>query len=108
MLLGLDNLDEGAADEMALKAIIQFKDTTIEQLEKTIDEDREKHERKLEKERAQHRTSINFLKHQIELKDDRITLLLNAVEKQSEQFQSLFSDYRRLSAELSELKDAQR
>lgn len=32
MLLGIDNLDEGDDSEKALKAVIQLKDTAIEQL----------------------------------------------------------------------------
>ena len=79
MLLGLDSLDEGAEDEKALKAIIQYKETAIEQLKQQLEAEKEKYERKLEKERSQSRTSIEFLKHQIELKDERITMLLNEV-----------------------------
>jgi len=77
MLLGIDDLDEGGEDEKALKAIIQFKDARIKELEAKIDEEKEKHEKKLEKERAQFRASIDFLKHQIKLKDDRIDLLFS-------------------------------
>lgn len=80
MLLGIDDLDEGGDDEKALKAIIQFKDSKIKELEERLLEEKEKHERKLEKERAEHRRSIDFLKHQIELKDDRIDLLLLLVK----------------------------
>lgn len=76
MLLDLDSLDEGAEDEKALKAIIQFKEAAIEQLKHQLEVERDKYEKKLEKERTQSRTSIDFLKRQIELKDDRITLLL--------------------------------
>lgn len=83
MLLGLDSLDEGADDEKALKAIIQYKDTIIAQLREQLENEKKNHERKLEKERANSRNSIEFLKHQIELKDERITLLLNAlIEKE--------------------------
>ena len=81
MLLDLDSLDEGNDDEQALKAIIKFKETAIEQLKQQNEELKEKYERKLEKERAQSRTSIEFLKHQIEVKDERITLLLNELIK---------------------------
>lgn len=80
MLLDLDSLDEGEDDEKALKAIIQFKEAAIEQLKDQLTQEREKHEKKLEKERAQHKTSIDFLKHQIELKDDRIDLLLDMLK----------------------------
>ena len=76
MLLGLDSLDEGENDEKALKAIIQYKEKTIEDLKAELLAEKEKYEKKLEKERSQSRASIEFLKHQIILKDDRITLLL--------------------------------
>ena len=81
MLLGLDDLDAGDEDEKALKAIIQFKDSAIQQLKDQLEEERARHERKLERERSQHRTSIEFLKHQIQLKDDRIDLLLDLIKK---------------------------
>ena len=93
MLLGIDNLDEGEDDEKALKAIIQFKDARIKELEDLLEKEREKHTQKSEKERAQSRTSIDFLKHQIELKDDRITMLLNAVEKRDIQYHELHEQY---------------
>lgn len=76
MLLGLDSLDEGDDGEKALKAIIQYKETAIAQLKEQLELEREKHEKKLEKERTQSRTSIEFLKNQILLKDERITLLM--------------------------------
>ncbi len=80
MLLGLDSLDEGDDVEKALKAIIQYKETAIMQLKEQLETEREKHEKKLEKERAQSRTSIDFLKHQIELKDARIDTLLEMLQ----------------------------
>lgn len=81
MLLGLDSLDEGDDGEKALKAIIQYKETAIAQLKEQLEIEREKHEKKLEKERAQSRISIDFLKHQIELKDARIDTLLEMIKK---------------------------
>lgn len=80
MLLGIDDLDEGDDDEKALKAIIQFKDTRIKELEAKIAEDKERYERKLEKERAQYRASLDFLKHQIEKKDERIDMLFAMIK----------------------------
>lgn len=82
LLLDLDDIGEGNDDEQALKAIIQFKEAAIEQLKQQLAAERDKYERKLEKERNQSRTSIEFLKHQIELKDERITLLLNELIKE--------------------------
>lgn len=81
MLLGLDSLDEGDDGEKALKAIIQYKETAIAQLKEQLELEREKHEKKLEKERTQSRISIDFLKHQIELKDARIDTLLEMIKK---------------------------
>lgn len=81
MLLGLDSLDEGEDDEKALKAIIQYKEATIEELKAQMAAEKEKYEKKLEKERTQARTSIDFLKGQIKLKDDRITLLLEQIKE---------------------------
>lgn len=81
MLLGLDSLDEGDDGEKALKAIIQYKETAILQLKEQLELEREKHEKKIEKERAQSRASIDFLKHQIELKDKRIDDLFEMIKK---------------------------
>ena len=64
----------------ALYIIIQYKETAIMQLKEQLESEREKHEKKLEKERAQSRISIEFLKHQIELKDARIDTLLEMLQ----------------------------
>ena len=93
MLLGIDNLDEGDEDEKALKSIIQFKDARIKELEKSLAEEKSKHEHKIEKERSQSRTSIDFLKHQIELKDARIDKLLEALENRRLQYEIINSQY---------------
>lgn len=93
MLLGLDSLDEGDDGEKALKAIIQYKETAYAELKAQFDAEREKYEKKLEKERAQSRTSIEFLKHQIELKDKRIDILFETVEYQKEQYNKLHQQY---------------
>ena len=89
MLLGIDNLDEGEDDEKALKAIIQFKDARIKELESLLEKERERNIQKLDKERTQSRTSIDFLKHQIELKDERITTLMKTMVGRNEQFMEL-------------------
>lgn len=77
-ILGTDGLDEEIdADEM------QFR---LGQL-------KEKYEKKLEYERMQHDRSIEFLKGQIEKKDARIDLLLNALEDRAEQYKILKSQF---------------
>lgn len=66
LLLGTDGLDEEIdADEMQM---------WLSQL-------KEKYERKLEKERAQSRVSIDFLKEQVKRKDERIDYLMKVNEK---------------------------
>lgn len=93
MLLDLDSLDEGTDDEKSLKAIIQYKETAIAQLKEQIENEREKHEKKLEKERNASRASIEFLKHQINLKDDRITLLLEELKAKNAQYDKLHDQF---------------
>ena len=96
MLRGIDDLDEGDEDEKALKAIIQFKDSTIKELREKHEEEKTKYEKKLEKERAQHRASIEFLKHQVELKDDRINRLMTGIEHRTEMYDDLNGKYHAL------------
>lgn len=91
MMLGIDDLDEGNEDEKALKSIIQFKDARIKELECKISEEKERHEKKLDKERSQSRASIEFLKNQIGLKDDRITKLMNEVIRLNAQVDNLLN-----------------
>lgn len=103
MLLGLDSLDEGAEYEKALKAIIQYKEAEISQLRQQLVDEKEKHEKKLEKERSQARTSIDFLKHQINLKDDRITLLLNELLSSNTTIKDLTAQLTALSSKLLDM-----
>lgn len=93
MLLGLDSLDEGDEDEKALKAIIQLKTAEIEELKELLEKEKERHQEKLEKERAQYRASLDFLKHQIELKDIRIDRLMDGIEKRSAMYEELHQLY---------------
>lgn len=100
MLLGIDNLDEGDDDEKALKAIIQYKDTRIKELQEQLEEEREKHTRKLDKERSQYKQSLEFLKHQIVLKDDRIDKLMSHLETRSIQYEELHKQYMDVTSQL--------
>ena len=65
LLLNSDGLDEEIDNEEVQMQINELKD---------------KYEKKLEEEREQHARNIDFLKNQIELKDDRITKLLTLLE----------------------------
>ena len=105
MLLGMDDLDEGGDDEKALKAIIQFKDTRIKELETALEEEKAKLNRRLEKERTQFRASLDFLKHQVELKDARIDMLMDSVKELQVQFQDLHRLYTEITSQLLAKKE---
>ncbi|MBR1673601.1 MAG: hypothetical protein IJ703_01420 [Eubacterium sp.] len=84
-LLGTDSLDEEIdTDEMQMR---------LSQL-------KEKYEKKLEKERAQFRSSLDFLKHQIELKDDRINRLMEGLERRGAMYDELHKQFLEVTAKL--------
>ena len=96
-LLDIEEIEEDDnTDVKAMKSLLKYKMQTIEDLEKKVESleaslDREKvkaHE-KLDKEREQHQRSVDFLKNQIELKDKRIDLLLEAVSQKDSQHKEL-------------------
>ena len=93
MLLGLDSLDEGDDEEKALKAIIKFKETAIIQLNEQLEQEKEKHSMKIEKEREGSRKTIDFLKEQIQIKDRRIDILFEAVEDRKKEYKELHQQY---------------
>lgn len=74
LLLDSDGLDEELPTDEVQMQISQIK---------------EKYDAKIEKERAQYSKRIDFLMHQIELKDDRITRLMEAVDDRNEQYKEL-------------------
>ena len=85
LLLGTDGLEN---------------DMDSDELQMQVAEIKDKYEKKLEKEREQHRKSIAFLMKQIDLKDDRITFLLNALEDRVQQYKILKSQYDELMAQV--------
>ena len=86
-LLDIETIEiDDATDVQAMKSLLRYKMQRIEELEKEVqslstalDKERVRSAEKLEKEREQSRRSIDFLKDQVELKDKRMDLLLNAV-----------------------------
>ena len=90
-LLDIENIeDTDNMDVRAMKSLLKYKIERIEELERQIEqlelslaEEKVKYHEKLDAEREQHQLSIDFLKNQIDLKDKRMDLLLNAffVEK---------------------------
>ena len=77
-LLGNDGLEDDVnSDELAMQ-VSQVKD---------------KYEKKLEKEREQHRKNVSFLMQQIDLKDARIDQLMRALDDRNEQFKNLMARF---------------
>ena len=88
--------DTDNLDVRAMKSLLKFKMQVIEDLEKQIfelksqlDQEIIKHHEKLEKEREQSRSSIDFLKEQVALKDKRMDLLLEAIFQKDKQHKDL-------------------
>lgn len=78
LLLGTDGLDdEMDSDEVQLR-IAQIKD---------------KYEAKIEELRAQHRRTLEHFSHQIDLKDNRIDTLLEALNDRAIQYNELLQRY---------------
>ena len=94
-LLDIENEEEyDDADTKAYKSILKLKMSVIDensrkieelqdQLEEVAKQEKLKYHDKLEKHDAQHQNSVEFLKKQIELKDKRIDLLMEANERLS-------------------------
>ena len=79
-LLDIETIeDDDNLDTQAMKLLLQYKIQRIEELEGLLTKEKIKSHEKLDKERAQHQKSIEFLKEQIDLKDKRMDQLLEAV-----------------------------
>lgn len=85
-ILDIDTIEEDdSLDTQALKIMLQYKARRIRELENELDREKVKHHEKLDKEREQYRRSIEYLKKQIDIKDKRIDILMDAVFKRSEE-----------------------
>ena len=79
-LLDIETIeDTDNLDVQAMKVLLKYKIDRINELEQELDREKIKSHEKLDKEREQSRRSIEFLKKQIELKDQRIDVLMEAV-----------------------------
>lgn len=96
-LLDIDNFEESDnATIQAMKSILKYKMERIEELEQIIEQlridiDKEKiksHE-KLESEREHYNERIDFMNHQIELKDKRMDMLLEAIFRKDKSINEL-------------------
>lgn len=76
-ILDIDVIEEDDdLDTQALKIMLQYKAEKIRELEAALDHEKVKHLEKIEKEREQFHKSLDFLKEQVRLKDERITQLM--------------------------------
>lgn len=91
-ILDIDTIEEDdSLDTQALKLMLKIKADKIRELEAALDHEKVKHHEKLDKEREQARRSIEYLKKQIDLKDKRIDMLLEAVFKKDKQHEELLA-----------------
>lgn len=96
-LLSIEEIeDNDDLDTQAMKSLLKYKIQRIEELEAenehleaALAKEKVKYHERLDKEREQHRKSIEFLKHQIDLKDKRMDQLLEAVFQKDNQHQEL-------------------
>ena len=88
-LLDIENIeDTDNMDVRAMKSLLKYKIQRIEELEKQIehlstalDKEKIRSNEKLEEERERFHRSIDFLREQIDYKDQRMDLLLGAVQE---------------------------
>lgn len=93
-LLDIDTIeDDDDLDTQGLKIMLKLKADKIKELEAALDHEKVKYHEKLEKERAQSRNSIEFLKEQISLKDKRMDQLLEAVFEKDRQQKEMLSRF---------------
>lgn len=114
VLLDTDNQEEtDTLDEMAMKALLRYKGSRIQELEQQIerlemDLSKEKLKRHeiLDKERDIYNKRVDFLKSQILLKDDRIDKLMDALFEKNNAYESLLSQV--LSCPHSQIREVKK
>lgn len=114
VLLDTDNQEEtDTLDEMAMKALLRYKGSRIQELEQQIerlemDLSKEKLKRHeiLDKEREIYNKRVDFLKSQILLKDERIDKLMDALFEKNNAYESLLSQV--LSCPHSQIREVKK
>ena len=84
-MLDLDDLSDGNDEEKTLKAILQYKDSTIEYLKNQLIIEKQSHTESLAKEQMHSSQTIGFMKQQIEIKDEKINDLLDMLKMKDSQ-----------------------
>ena len=100
VLLDMETIEEtDDTDVQAMKSLLKFKIQRIKELESERDAVKVKYHEKLEKEREQSRRSIDYLKDQITMKDQRvlaldkkIDVLLESVIAKDDQIKALLDE----------------
>lgn len=76
-LLDIENFETyDSADVKAYKAILKLKKDIILEMKEEVEEEKVNYAEKLEEETDKYHKSLNFMSHQIELKDQRIDALM--------------------------------
>lgn len=82
VLLDIEKIEtDDSTDTKAYKSVLKLKKTIINELKEELSHEKIKYHEKLEKETKHFNDSLAFLRHQIELKDQRIDTLLRLLEK---------------------------
>ena len=90
VLLDIDNIEaDDELDIQAMKILLKIKSQRIEELEAELNKEKLRHHEKLDEIREQNNRSVEFLKHQIDLKDERMDKLLEAVFKKDQLYNEL-------------------
>jgi len=89
-LLDIETIEaDDDMDTQAMKVLLRYKSQRIEDLEGALAKEKVKYHERLDKEREKHEKDIAFLAHQIELKDKRMDMLLEAIFAKDSQHQEL-------------------
>ena len=84
-LLDLEAIEvDDDMDTQAMKVLLKYKSQKIDELEAALAKEKVSSHERLDIEREKHEKSIEFLKHQIELKDQRIDYCLEEMRKKDE------------------------
>ena len=113
-LLDINTIEDGDNnDEKAMKTLLRYKSQRIDELERRIEDlelalskEKVKYHEKLDVERERNARSIEFLKIQIEKKDDRIDKLLQAVYSKDKAYTELLNQY--LSCPYSHIREVKK
>lgn len=101
VLLDTDNQEEtDTLDEMAMKALLRYKGSRIQELEQQIErlemdlnKEKLKRHEMLDAEREIYNRRVDFLKSQIVLKDERIDKLMDALFEKDSAYNELLNQY---------------